>query len=179
VTLRPNLDYSVADVHQVRCSGGDNSGDPDNVCKDQQPNDGQCGTSGTSPANGVDNRLEAYSDPAAKYSRITFCNKFFNDLTDLSTAVTNGKRRSATDQNNLETWNSRARCFLHEATHLDYFMNAPEKSPFTNDLTFQYKAGGITQNAEGYGPYFAKMIRNYSKAGKGGFYTQRNGKARS
>lgn len=82
---------------------------------------------------------------------------------------------SAPNQNNLELWDNRARCFLHEVTHLDYFMNAPDKSPYTWDLTFQYRLGGQKLNADGYGPYNWKVIRNYVRQGKAGFYTQYNG----
>lgn len=165
---------------QVRCSGGDGSGDPENICGDEEPNNGECQQRpGTKPVQGT-NKLEAYADPHAhhntwtNYSRITFCNEFFllNSLTD---AISLGKKKPQVTQNNLETWNSRARCFLHETTHLDWFMDAPNTSPFVDDLSFQYKAKKKIENAQGYGPYNAKIIRNYAPTGKAGFYPQRNG----
>ena len=90
-------------------------------------------------------------------------------------AITQGKKRSAASQNNLQIWNSRARVFFHEATHLDYFMNAPGSSPYVSDTKFSYKSGGNNYDVEGYGPYNAKILRNYVKQGRIGYYTQRNG----
>lgn len=159
-------------IAQVRCSGGDGSGDPDNICGDRN-NPPDCPPPGGPPVGGPV-QLEAYSDPNEKYSRITFCNGFFN-LPSLTDAINWGKTKSAVDQNNLETWNSRARTFFHEATHLDYFMNAPVKSPYVSDTTFSYKLGGNTYAVEGYGPYNAKVLRNWVKSGRIGYYTQRNG----
>lgn len=100
-----------------------------------------CPPPGGLPMNGPV-QLEAYSDPE-RYSRITFCNGFFN-LLSLTEAIEQGKSKPAAAQNNLETWNSRARTFFHEATHLDYFMNAPKKSPYVGDTTFSYRAEGAS-----------------------------------
>ncbi|KAI9674471.1 MAG: hypothetical protein M1817_001809 [Caeruleum heppii] len=158
---------------EVRCSGGDNSGDPDDICGDKKPDNPECPPPGGPPQGGTV-QLEAYSDPAEKYSRITFCNKFFNELKSLGEAMDYGKKQPRDVQNNLETWNSRARCFLHEATHLDYFMDAPAKNPYISDLSFSYRDRNGVQKVEGYGPYNCKVLRNYIKAGKAGYYTQRN-----
>jgi hypothetical protein len=159
---------------QVRCSGA--KGDPHNFCKDRS-NDGSCAIPSGRAPNTDTNRMQAVSDNNdGGWPQIIFCNGFFN-LYSLSDAINFGKRMSASDQNNLELWDNRARCFLHEVTHLDYFMNAPNKSPRTWDLTFQYRFEGENLNADGYGPYNCKVIRNYVRRGKGGFYTQRNGKS--
>ena len=91
------------------------------------------------------------------------------------------KNKPRADQDNLENWNNRARCFFHEVTHLDYFMNANDsrddsKSPEVFDAQFKYKTGGQTVDA--YGPFYARMMRNYIPRQKKyiGYYTQRNGK---
>jgi hypothetical protein len=164
---------------QVRCSGGDETGDPDNICRDKKPNDGDCGRGG-SPADGEDNTLEAYSESPTKnkkltYSRITFCNKFFN-LPTLSEAMTNTPKLSATERAKLESWNNQARVFLHETTHLDYFMNAPGSSPLVDDLQFDWKDRGAVKRDWAYGPFFCKILRNYGLQGEVAFYPQRNGK---
>ncbi|KAL9618507.1 MAG: hypothetical protein Q9160_006763 [Pyrenula sp. 1 TL-2023] len=55
--------------------------------------------------------------------------------------------------------------------HLDYFMNAPEESPYVDDLQIRYKEQGIADWHFAYGPYNAKLTRNWIGDG---FYTQRN-----
>ena len=55
-------------------------------------------------------------------------------------------------------------------------MNAPDKSPWVDDLRFTYKNQGRKVAAEGYGPLNAKILRNYAPTGKAGFYAQRNGR---
>jgi hypothetical protein len=165
---------------QVRCSGGDETGDPGNVCGDKKPNDGRCpkkpdGSPGDMPPDGTDNLMDAWSNPSGTYSQITFCNRFFNVLRPLQEVINMGKSQPSAVQNNLETWNNRARCFFHEITHLTYFMNTPGSSPNVEDIriTYMQKRKQVTEGA--YGPYNAKILRNYVKQGMGGFYTQRNG----
>ena len=165
---------SIIKAVQVRCSGGDNSGDPDNICGDRQ-NPPNCPPPISGQPQGGTVQLQAYSDPGEKYSRITFCTQFFN-LNSLTDAIRLGQKKSAADQNNLETWENRARCFFREVTHLDYFMNAPDKSPYVSDTKFSYKLGGIKNDVEGYGPFNAKVLRNYVTKNRIGYYTQRNGK---
>lgn len=110
---------------------------------------------------GVKSNMEAYSEPLEDYSRITFCNRFFNNLLALD-FVTEKAKKSEEDQKNLENWNNRARLFLHEVTHLNYFMNAPAKSPVVDDAYIAYKdTDGKTQNEVAYGPYNVKVLRNY------------------
>lgn len=164
---------------QVRCSGNDEKGDPDNVCGDRGRNGPpQCPSKDPrAPGDDEDQRLEAFSEPGGSYSSITFCSKFF-DLPTLSEVRKRNKRRSEEQQDNLENWNNRARVFFHEVTHLNYFMNADDsrkdsKSPEVFDAQFKY-GGSI---AEAYGPYYAKMLRNYIPREKKyiGYYTQRNG----
>ena len=164
---------------KVRCSGGDNEGDPDNVCRDKKPNNGQCGRGG-SPIGGNDNTLEAYSEstttnPQLSYSRITFCNRFFN-LPSLSEAMTNTPKKSTVQRGKLDAWDNRARVFLHETTHLDYFMNAPGTSPLIDDLQFEWNDRGKAMTDWAYGPYYAKILRNYGLQSQVAFYPQRNGK---
>ncbi|KAL8790632.1 MAG: hypothetical protein Q9213_000480 [Squamulea squamosa] len=156
---------------EVRCSGGDGTGDPENVCGDRD-NPAECPAPGGAPIGGK-RRLEAYSDPTERYSRITFCTEFFN-LLSMGEAIKAAKKLPTYQQNNLEVWNNRARVFFHEVTHLDYFVNAPGKSPYISDTQFRYKDKGETFDVEGYGPYNAKILRNYIKKGRVGYYTQRN-----
>jgi len=174
---------------QVRCSDGKtgkSSADPDNKCGDAKPNDGNC--PGGSPPNpgGEGNRMEAFADPHptdnGKYSRITFCNGFFqlNSLTDI---VKLNKKQPQSVQNRLDKWNNRARVFFHEVTHLDYFMNAGSgddknaKSPYVSDLEINYQTSK-TQPAwySCYGPYNAKVLRNWLTDDPKyiGYFTQRN-----
>lgn len=167
---------------QVRCSGNDASGDPDDKCGDRANQPPQCPPRDPrAPDDDEDQRLEAFSEPNLRYSRITFCSKFF-DLSTLTEAMDRFKNKPRTDQDNLENWNNRARVFFHEVTHLDYFMNANDsrddsKSPEVFDAQFKYKTGGQTYEVEAYGPFFAKMMRNYIPKQKKyiGYYTQRNG----
>lgn len=123
--------------------------------------------------------MEAYSDPREKYSRITFCSKFF-DLPTLSEVEKWNKKRSKEQKDDLDNWNNRARVFFHEVTHLDYFMNADDskkdsKSPEVFDVQFKYR--GENEFTEAYGPFYAKMLRNWTPKRNSdmGYYTQRNG----
>lgn len=118
-------------MFKVTCSGGDGKGDPDNFCGDRedpnkQPPPPQCppGNDG-SPGQELEEeqeRMHAFStNPSRKngltYSRITFCNLFFN-MRSMFEAKTHAMRQSPTNQRNLEFWENRARVFLHETTHL-------------------------------------------------------------
>lgn len=106
------------------------------------------------PADGTV-QLEAYSDPGERYSRLTFCNGFFN-LLSLTEAIEQGKSKPAAAQINLETWNSRARTFFVKQ-YLDCFTNAPKKTPYVGDTTFSYKVGEKSNKAEGYGRSMLKF----------------------
>jgi hypothetical protein len=133
---------------QVRCSGGDGTGDPDNVCGDKKPNDGRCpkrpdGSPGNMPPDGKDNLMEAWSNPSGKFSQITFCNRFFNNLGSLQDVVATGKKQSNDVQDNLEIWNNRARTFFHEITHLTFFMNTPGYGPNVEDIQIKYNKDRI------------------------------------
>ena len=95
-------------------------------------------------------------------------------------AVNAGKKLPASKQINLENWNNRARCFFHEITHLDYFMNAGDdakaKSPYVSDLEIKYSIAGKQAWHQVYGVYNAKVLRNYVDPDPkySGYYTQRN-----
>jgi hypothetical protein len=75
----------------------------------------------------------------------------------------------------LNTWNSQARVFAHEAAHYNYFIDADGTVPFIDDLRFTYRELGKKIRSEGYGPKDCRILKNWRKQGKGGFYTQRNG----
>ena len=114
----------------MRCSGGNNKGDPDNVCgdrKDAPVNNPQCPPPPEDGEPAEEPIMQAYSDQNdggwfGGYSRITFCNRFFNNLRTLDEATRYAKR-SDERKNNLESWDNRARCFFHEITHLAYFVS--------------------------------------------------------
>jgi len=164
---------------EVRCSGGNGKGDPKNRCGDkrEQPNDPSPGCppprDGGDPPPGTLSNMEVYSDQAwvdnNRYSRITFCNLFFR-MRSLKDAINLVKGLPDVAQNNLGSWNNRARCLFHEITHLDYFMNVPDKSPWVDDLIIKYRAGGRTIEEGAYGPYNAKVLRNWQTSG---WFTQR------
>lgn len=102
---------------QVRCSGGNGNGDPEDVCRDVDHNNKRCRAGGQPLDPNDDARLYAYSDNAIDglwYSRFTFCTKFFNDLKSLKDAETFAT--GAKQQNNLEYWGNRAQVIFHEAT---------------------------------------------------------------
>jgi hypothetical protein len=89
---------------QVRCSDSklrEKSTDPNNICGDAKPNDGEC-LSKNRPS-GDTNKVKAFSDTDpddSKYSRITFCSEFFN-LRRLKEAVTFAKKLKKTQQLDL------------------------------------------------------------------------------
>jgi hypothetical protein len=150
---------------RVTCSGGDGSGDKEDFCGDKpnQPKNPKCPPpkEGGEPNPGEKTDMEAISFPEESYSRILFCNKFFNDLPSLTEATDRAKSYPPILQDNLETWNNRARCFFHEITHLNYFMNAPEKSPVVEDVHIEYKIGGKWERIGAYGSYNVRVLRNY------------------
>jgi hypothetical protein len=123
--------------------------------------------------------LEAFSEPDdGRYSRITFCNDFFK-LPTFKDAIAAGRKLPAAQKTDLEKWNNRARCFFHEITHLDYFMNAGDsdgaKSPYVSDLEVEYIVG-MKEWHDAYGPYNAKILRNWVDEDPqwSGYFTQRN-----
>ena len=170
---------------KVRCSGGDGKGDPLDVCGDKKPDNPTCGN-GQQPNTGQNQKatLQAYTDPTpwkndkdndCWYSRITFCNDFFklNSLDDITKLQKQGPK---TKQKNLQLWDNQARVFFHEVTHLDWFMNAPGKSPYVSDLEILVNNRGQREWEEAYGPYNARILRNYLDQDPqySAYYTQRN-----
>jgi hypothetical protein len=93
---------------------------------------------------------------------------------------TAGNKLPANEKTNLENWNNRARCFFHEITHLDYFMNAGDddkaKSPYVSDLEVYYTTKGELDWHPCYGAYNAKVLRNWVDMEPQyiGYFTQRN-----
>lgn len=101
-------------------------------------------------------------------------------MRSLSEVVATAKRNSKSYQNDLWNYQNRARVVFHEITHLNYFMNAPKESPFVDDIKIKYKVGGGSKaisNVAAYGPENIKILANYEAVGRGGFFTQRNGKS--
>ena len=163
---------------QVRCSGGDGSGDPDNICGDR-PNDGGC-NNGQPITPDTSNRLQACSNPNMNpgdndYSEITFCNGFFR-LNNLAEAIRLGLAKFQTSaRDDLDSYDNRARVFFHEVTHLDYFMNTPAQSPVIDDVKIKASISSKIQTEHVYGAVWTKVLANYRARGKGRYYTQRNG----
>ena len=160
---RPNL--------QVQCSP---DGDEANVCGDKPDKPDNC-PGGQPPSPGKPTGVEAYSNPLEKYSKITFCNIFFNKLTSLDYVINTAKRNSPAYQNDLWNYQNRARVLFHEMTHLNYFVNAPDSSPYVDDVKIKFGPVKGRKNELCYGPEHVKILANYEAVGKGGFYTQRNG----
>lgn len=160
-------------LSKVRCSGGDETGDPENKCGDvigRNPND-PCGD-GSRPLPGdgtATKRLEAYSDPSGEggWSQITFCSDFFAKNT-LAAAMAQPYWA------NLQLFDNRARVFFHEATHLDYFMEAPP-NPQTDDVTIEWRERSRPMIDHAYGALNCRILGKYKALGFAGYYTQRNG----
>jgi hypothetical protein len=155
----------------VQCSPG---GDDDKQCNDQKEKNPKC-PGGEKPDKGKTTEKEAYSNPLEKYSKITFCNRFFNSMTSLGIVIKNAKKNPRAYQDDLWRYQNRARVVFHEITHLYYFMNSPDKSPYVDDVKIQYGSKKSEVNVPSYGPENIKILANYEAVGKGGFYTQRNG----
>lgn len=154
---------------RVQCSP---KGDDDRVCGDVKPPP-KCPGNDQPPDDGKTSEVEAYSNPLGRYSKITFCNRFFNKMPSLSFAINTAKKNPGSYQNYLWNYQNRARVVFHDITHLNYFLNASEKSPF---VRIRYGTGKKITNTASYGPENIKILANYEAVGKGGFYTQRNGK---
>lgn len=163
---------------KAKCSSSvETLGDPNNICGDRPttppPQNPQCPSGSVPSPNQDDNRLEAYSDNLYlenEYDQITFCGKFLNSQT-LDIAVKQGVSKHDVD---LGNYNNRARIFLHEMTHLDYFVNAPSSVPQITDiqLLLNYNNKKVTDMA--YGVMRSKILANW-RPNKGGYFTQRNG----
>jgi hypothetical protein len=156
---------------RVQCSpDGDDAG----ICLDK------CPAGQPAPPPGNKPPMEAYSDNNEKYSKITFCDYFFNgrprdknyppmlSLSEVKSKIL--KNRNL--RNDLWKYQNRARIMFHEITHLDYFMSAPKESPYVDDV--RVTISKTEKNAPVYGPRLIKVLANWERAGKGGFYTQRN-----
>ena len=96
-------------------------------------------------------------------------------MLDLDFVINTAKKNSQSYQNDLWNYQNRARLLLYEMTHLNYFVNAPDKSPYVDDVKIRWKEGKKNYNLATYGPERIKMLANYEAIKKGGFYTQRNG----
>lgn len=103
-------------------------------------------------------------------------------MNDLAVAVENGAKNAR--KTDLSIYDNTARCFLHEVTHLDYFMgtgpsdpNDPgNKIPHIWDLQINIKENIETVDAVVYGPKYARILRNWidPDPANSGYYTQRN-----
>ncbi|KAI1120096.1 hypothetical protein F5Y10DRAFT_290321 [Nemania abortiva] len=142
---------------RVTCSGGDGSGDPDNVCGERP---------------GEDPGTVAYVHPVAKvkdYTTVTFCKLFFDDFEPLST-VTDRMNNilGEKERQNLTMWQyNRASVWMHEVTHMDYFMNTPYYGPIIEDLEFNY----YKEIRQAYGPRDAKRVANIDRVQGAGKWT--------
>jgi hypothetical protein len=160
---------------QIACSSVD--GDPDNSCGDRPEKDPSCPGGRDPPPGGMNSEMEAFSNPLGKYSKITFCEHFFLRMESLGAVIDDAKTTlTPEEKNDLWNYQNRARTVFHEITHLNYFMNAPDKSPYVDDLEIPFGPKTRRTYLPGYGPERIKIIANYEAINKGGFFTQRNGK---
>lgn len=161
---------------RVRCSP---DGDLRKWCSESKP--GQCPPGNAIPPKRKKNEeetVEAYSEPENDYSTVTFCSYFFNDKDNMRSLgeTMDEVRRGNRAQNDLWSYQNRARVMFHEMTHANYFMNAPDKNPYVDDLRIDIRGRGTSEhkNLASYGPERIKYLANYQRVDKGGFYTQRN-----
>jgi hypothetical protein len=77
-------------------------------------------------------------------------------MPSLSEAMSNTAKKPASTKRKLDAWDNRARVFLHETTHLDYFMNAPGSSPLIDDLKIDWKSPKGVVRDWVYGPFFVQ-----------------------
>ena len=74
------------------------------------------------------------------YSKITFCNKFFQRKS-LDFVIDTAKKNRGAYAEDLWNYQNRARILFHEITHLYYFMSSPDKSPFVDDVKITFGSG--------------------------------------
>lgn len=120
---------------------------------------------------------QAYSEPYGTYSKVVFCNEFFNgDVGRKLDDAIGDVKDDTTLQDDLTNYDNQARVMFHEMTHLNYFMNAPDKSPLVDDAIYVLRGGKGTAGKYGaYGPLGVKTLANYAgKVDLAGYYTQRN-----
>jgi hypothetical protein len=96
-------------------------------------------------------------------------------MKSLDFAINTAKKYKRAYQNDLWNYQNRARTLFHEVTHLNYFLNVPEKSPYVDTVRIRYEIGKAKFNELCYGPDLVKILANYEAVGNGGYYTQRNG----
>lgn len=89
--------------------------------------------------------------------------------------IDTAKKSTPLFRNNLWNYDNRARILFHEMTHLNFFMSAPDKSPYVDDVRMGWKEEENRFSLVTYGPERIKMLANYEAVKKGGFFTQRNG----
>ncbi|KAK1518258.1 hypothetical protein CABS01_05792 [Colletotrichum abscissum] len=150
---------------EVSCSLGDGSGDPKNYCGDKE-----------NPSEGGPAALITWKWHENRYTRALVCRKYTTlgkDLDDLTRYMNTEK--TAEDRLNLANWeHARGGYWLHEATHMDYFMNTPSSGsgPVVRDLLVNYSDGRGENKA--YGIDNAKKLANYDRHFTPGEYTQQN-----
>jgi hypothetical protein len=147
--------------------------DVDDLCADRQLRD-TCFDGPEPSPNADDIGVQAFTDNNmdADFGEIHFCRKYLQSL-GLDEVIISGIR----DRNkNMAKYENRGRAFLHEMTHLDWFVNAPATTPYITDVRIVNKSEyGRKMDDSAYGPPRAKILQNYPSS-RGGFYTQRNGK---
>ncbi|MCJ1399599.1 hypothetical protein MMC11_002801 [Xylographa trunciseda] len=65
------------------------------------------------------------------------------------------------DRFNLDNYENRARCFFHEVTHLDYFVDAPDTDQHVWDWRVTIKTGKKVESSAVYNPYWTKILARY------------------
>ncbi|TGJ79062.1 hypothetical protein E0Z10_g9703 [Xylaria hypoxylon] len=112
---------------------------------------------------GDDPGTVAYVTPnegSRDYTKVTFCDLFFSDFKPLQTVTDNlNNNQDASARLNLTMWMyNRASVWLHEATHIDFFMgNDVPGRPQVVDLEFEY----YKEIRQAYGVRDTKRLANY------------------
>lgn len=70
-------------------------------------------------------------------------------MKSLDFVIGTAKKDPGSHQNDLWNYQNRARLLFQEITHLNYFVNAPDKSPYVDDVkkSSMYKTGKRKKNA--------------------------------
>ncbi|KAK8097495.1 GDSL-like lipase/acylhydrolase [Apiospora sp. TS-2023a] len=150
---------------QVTCSGGNGKGDPDDRCQERGPSL----SSGMCPLKKEESPAAAVTVSGRRYTQVIFCKHFFEQkgLQEMTDIMQGEKYLKRLD---LQSWDNKASTFLHEVTHMDYFMNVPGYGPQIRDWDYPYD--GQWHNA--YGVLGAKMLGRYDAKKNPGAVSQAN-----
>ncbi|KAI0529773.1 hypothetical protein GGR58DRAFT_526027 [Xylaria digitata] len=107
--------------------------------------------------------------PGEDPGTITFCKLFIDAFKSLQTLTDHmNNDLDAQARQNLTMWSyNRASVWMHEVTHMDYFMNTPYCGPIIEDLEFEH----YKEVRQAYGPRDAKRLANLDRQQGGAKWT--------